>query len=78
MSTYQMTAPAQSRPGGMDVASWALVAVVVAIICAGAGWAIAREAGPTQDDLALSADLAGREGRIRGESSGYADGAKLG
>jgi hypothetical protein len=75
MATYQQAAPAPART---DVAAWALVAVIVAIICAGAGWAIARNDVPGRDDLARTSDLAARDGLMRGQATGYAQGAKLG
>jgi hypothetical protein len=76
MTTYQHTAP--PAKSGTDVAAWALVAIVVAIICAGAGWAIARNDTMGMDDLARATDLAARDGLARGEASGYGEGARLG
>lgn len=80
MTTYQYAAPAPAaaKSDGTDVAAWALVALVVALICAGAGWAIARHDVMGMDDIARSSDIAARNGVMRGEASGYADGAKLG
>ncbi|MCW2924275.1 MAG: hypothetical protein JWM98_1679 [Thermoleophilia bacterium] len=79
MSTYQVAAPAPSRSsGGVDVAAWALVALVVAVVCAGAGWAIARQDSPGTADVARTADLAGRDGLVRGQQSGYVQGADQG
>lgn len=78
MTTYQYAAPAPARSGGTDVAAWALIALVVALICAGAGWAIARNDTMGIDDLARSSDLAARDGFMRGEGTGYTEGAKLG
>ena len=78
MTTYQHAAPAPARSGGTDVAAWALVAIVVATICAGAGWAIARQDTPGSSDVARNAELAAREGLIRGEAAGFGEGAKLG
>ena len=78
MTSYQYAAPAPARSGGTDVAAWALVALVVATICAGAGWAIARQDSPSTGDIARNAELAARDGFTRGESSGYGEGARLG
>lgn len=77
MTTYTHTAPA-TKSGGTDVAAWALIALVVALICAGAGWAIARNDTMGTDDLARATDLAARDGLARGEASGYSEGARLG
>ena len=77
MSAYQMTAPAP-RSDNTDAAAWALVAVVVALVCAGAGWAIARQDAPSQADVATEVELAGRESAQRGQRFGYQDGARLG
>ncbi|MCW2920296.1 MAG: hypothetical protein JWL76_170 [Thermoleophilia bacterium] len=78
MTTYQYAAPAPARSGGTDVAAWALVALVVATICAAAGWAIARQDTPGRDDVARNAELAAQDGFVRGETSGYGEGARLG
>ncbi len=78
MTTYQYAAPAPARSGGTDVAAWALVALVVAVVCAGAGWAIARQDNPGRDDVARNAELAARDGFTRGETAGYGEGARLG
>lgn len=80
MTTYQYAAPAptSARSGGTDVAAWALVALVVALVCAGAGWAVARQDTPGMDDVARASDLATRTGLMRGESAGYSEGARLG
>jgi hypothetical protein len=78
MTTYQYAAPAPAKTGGTDVAAWALVALVVALICAGAGWAIARNDVMGMDDLSRATDLAARDGLARGESAGYGEGARLG
>ena len=79
MSTYQQhAAPAPVRSGGTDVAAWALVAIVVALICGGAGWAIARQDTPGSADVARNAELAAREGLMRGEAAGFGEGARLG
>lgn len=78
MTTYQYAAPAPAKSGGTDVAAWALIALVVALVCAGAGWAIARQDVQGMDDIARSSDLAARDGFMRGESAGYPEGAKLG
>jgi hypothetical protein len=78
MTTYQHAAPAPARSGGTDVAAWAIVALVVAVICAGAGWAIARQDNPGEGDLQHSAQLASRDGFVRGEREGYGEGARLG
>jgi hypothetical protein len=75
MATYQQTAP---RSGNTDVAAWALVAVIVALICATAGWAIARQGTPGRGDLVREADLAARTGLQNGSAAGYRQGAAAG
>ncbi len=78
MTTYQHAAPAPARSGGTDVAAWALVAIIVAAVCAFAGWAIARQDVLGHDDIARNAALAGQEGFVRGEATGYSQGARQG
>lgn len=78
MTTYQYAAPAPARSGGTDVAAWALIAIVVALICAGAGWVIARQDTPSVDEVAQHSELAARDGAMRGEAAGYSQGARLG
>lgn len=77
MATYQPYAQQTPRRSA-DLAAWALVAIVVAILCAAAGWAIARQTVLGDDDVARVSELAARNGVVNGERSGYADGAKLG
>ncbi|MCW2949087.1 MAG: hypothetical protein JWN41_100 [Thermoleophilia bacterium] len=76
-TTYAQQTP-QQQSGSTDVAAWALVAVVVAAVCAGAGWAIARNASPSHTDVAQTADLAAREAAARGATAGYRSGAASG
>lgn len=76
MTPYQHTAPARS--GGTDVAAWALVALIVALVCAAAGWAVASNAVPGTEDVARSSELAALDGLARGEAAGYSQGARLG
>lgn len=78
MTTYQQIAPAPGRAGNTDVAAWALVALVVAAVCAAAGWALARQDVPGMGDVARSGELAARGGLMRGEAAGYSEGARLG
>lgn len=80
MSTYAQTAPARraGSGGGTDVAAWALVAVIVAIVCAIAGWAIARQSNPGADDLRRSSYLAAQGGSLQGQQDGYRAGAVAG
>lgn len=79
MHAYQQTpAPATAARSGTDVAAWALVALIVAIVCAGAGWAVARQDAPSSEDVAREAELAARESATRGMRSGYSQGADLG
>jgi hypothetical protein len=78
MTTYQHAAPAPGRSGGIDVAAWALVALVVAVVCAGAGWALASRDVASPDDVARNTDLASREGLMRGAALGYRQGADQG
>jgi len=80
MTTYTYSQPQQApaQQSGPDVAAWALVALVVALICAAAGWAIARNDAPSRNDVARSAELAAREASVAGESIGYRNGAATG
>lgn len=78
MTTYQHAAPAPAKSGGTDLAAWALIAIVVALVCAGAGWALARQDVPGVDEVARTSELAARDGLMRGESIGYSEGARLG
>lgn len=79
MYAYQQYAPTQqTRRSGIDAASWALIALVVALICAGAGWAIASKRVMSQGELQDQSILASREGAARGMQDGYRDGAKVG
>lgn len=80
MYAYQQPAPAAvgSRTGGLDVTAWALVALVVAVVCGAAGWAIASQDVLGRDDLANETQLAAREGAARGMTDGYSQGAKSG
>lgn len=77
MVSYQ-TAHAPARSGGIDVAAWALVALIVALVCAAAGWAIARQSTPSTGDVARNGNLSARTGQLRGEAVGFSQGAKLG
>ncbi|MCW2961525.1 MAG: hypothetical protein JWM25_1612 [Thermoleophilia bacterium] len=77
MATYAQSAPS-NRSGGTDVAAWALIALVVAMICAAAGWAIARQDNPGRDDLQRNAMLASQEGSLQGQADGYKVGAVAG
>jgi hypothetical protein len=79
MTSYQYAAaPAPAKSGNTDVAAWALVAVIVALICAGAGWAIARQDTPGRGELTREADLAARTGLQNGSAAGYRQGAAAG
>ncbi|MCW2956623.1 MAG: hypothetical protein JWO69_1492 [Thermoleophilia bacterium] len=75
-ATYAQPAPA--KQGGTDVAAWALVAVIVALVCAVAGWAIARQDAPGRDDLQRNSWLAAQNGQAQGEQEGYRVGARAG
>jgi hypothetical protein len=58
--------------------TWALVALIVVLLAAGAGWAIASSTETTWGDLDSTARLAEREGAVEGRQGGFARGAKLG
>lgn len=77
MSTYH-AAPAPARSGGTDLAAWALVALVVAAVCAAAGWAIASRGVLGEDDMLRGSALAAQDGLLRGEAVGYRQGANQG
>lgn len=76
MNTHQFAAPAAK--GGTDVAAWALVALVVAAVCAFAGWAIAGRDVLDGDDLARNTVLAAQDGLVRGEAEGFRQGSRAG
>lgn len=80
MTTYTYSQPQQApaQQSGPDVAAWALVALVVALICAAAGWAIARNDAPSRNEVARTAELAAREASVQGEQIGYRNGAATG
>jgi hypothetical protein len=82
MYAYPQTAPAVQQPGrsnnGIDVASWALVALIVAILCAVVGWFIASHGVLGRGDVQTQAQLAAREGAARGVQDGYGQGAAQG
>ncbi|MBC7460998.1 MAG: hypothetical protein H7287_06515 [Thermoleophilia bacterium] len=81
MTTYTYSQPQQApaqQSGGTDVAAWALVALVVALICAAAGWAIARNDNPSRSEVGRTSELAAREAATRGETIGYRNGAASG
>lgn len=77
MSTYH-AAPASARPGGIDLAAWALVALIVAAVCAAAGWAIGSQGVLGHEDVTRGTALAAQEGLLRGEAVGYRQGATQG
>lgn len=77
MSTYQPVPTTPSR-SGTDVAAWALVALVVALVCASAGWAIARQDVPSSAEVTRTSALAAREASVRGMRDGYGQGAAAG
>lgn len=67
-----------ARSGGTDLAAWALVALVVAAVCAAAGWAIGSQGVLGEDDMTRGSALAAQEGLLRGEAVGYRQGATQG
>lgn len=77
MTTHQYQQSAPATRGGTDLAAWALIALVVALVCGGAGWALARSASGDMD-LERATELAARDGLMRGEASGMAQGARQG
>jgi type II secretory pathway pseudopilin PulG len=78
MTSYTYPQQAPQQKAGTDVAAWALVALVVAVICAAAGWAIARNGSPSRTDVARTSELAAREAAARGATVGYRSGAAAG
>jgi hypothetical protein len=70
--------PTSARSGDLDVAAWALVAVIVAVICGIAGWAIASNDVLGSDEVARNASLASQDGLMRGQSVGFTQGAGQG
>lgn len=79
MTTYAYSQPQPAQhSGGTDLTAWALVALVVALICGGAGWAIARNDTPSSSEVARTSELAAREAATRGETIGYRNGAATG
>ena len=78
MYAYPQTAAAPSRSNGMDVTAWALVALIVAIICAGVGWFAASQDVLGNGDVQTQAELASREAAAAGVQSGYKAGAAQG
>lgn len=78
MNASQYAPSSSAAKGGTDVAAWALVALVVAAVCATAGWAIASRDVLDRDDLARNTALAAQDGLLRGEAEGYRQGARQG
>lgn len=78
MASFQQTQFAPTRSGGIDTAAWALIALIVALACGAAGWAIASQAGTSMDDVAQNSELAARDGLMRGEAAGISEGSRLG
>lgn len=74
MNSYAAPAP-RSKP---DPASWALIALIVVIVCAFAGWMIASSSVLGRSDLAQNATLASQDGLARGHAVGYRQGARHG
>lgn len=77
----QAPAPVVVQSGGGDNGSKAgivLVAVVLAIIGAAAGFAIAKAQAPSWNELRRFEALAGREGEVRGRDAGWNQGRKQG
>jgi len=77
MPMYQQTAPSQSRSGA-DTSVWALIAVIVVLVCGVAGWAIARQDVPGTNEVNRTAALAVRNGELAGTREGIAQGARVG
>jgi hypothetical protein len=77
----QAPAPVVIQSGGGDSGSKAgiaLVAILVAVIAAAAGFAIAKGTGITKDEFVRYQALAGREGEVRGRDAGWNQGRKQG
>jgi hypothetical protein len=73
MATYQQQSMTPAK-GGTDIAAWGIIAIIVAVICAAAGWAFARQQAPSRNDLVRAEILSSRSGAVNGERSGYNDG----
>lgn len=69
---------AQPQRSSTDTTTWALVAVVVAVIFAAGGWAIARIGQPSQNDLEFVQGVAYQHARARGRENGYRKGVRQG
>lgn len=78
MYAYQQAAPAPQNKNGVDVAAWALVALIVALLCGAVGWFVASNDVLGRGDMQEQAELAAREGAARGVRAGYSQGAKQG
>lgn len=73
MNTY-----APQNESKQDLTVWALVALIVVMVCALAGWMIASSGVMDRDDLARSASYASQDGQARGHVVGYRQGAAQG
>lgn len=77
--TLMVPGAGTARPAaGSDAATWLLIAIVVAMIAAGAGWLVARQSSPSWNDLEAYSALAQRDGMLAGQQRGYASGARIG
>jgi hypothetical protein len=63
---------------GASKAGIALLAIVLAVVGAAAGFAIGKANGPSWNELRRFEALAGREGEIRGRDAGWNQGRKQG
>ncbi|MCW2927395.1 MAG: hypothetical protein JWM86_1363 [Thermoleophilia bacterium] len=63
---------------GGSKAGIALIAIVLAIVGAAAGFAIGKGSGPSWNELRRFEALSGREGEIRGRDAGWNQGRKQG
>jgi hypothetical protein len=77
MAAYSHSVAPAPR-AGTDVATWALVALVVALIAGAGGWAIGHVATPTRSEAQIASQTAYQTAHQRGLELGRKTGARYG
>ncbi len=72
---YTQTAAAQRST---DPAVWVLIAVIVAMVAGGLGWAVASQSRTSWSDVEQASALARERGQLRGQDRGFAEGTRAG
>lgn len=78
VQTGTTVAPHAGASRGVDPAVWGLVALIVALVAGGLGWAVAHSQHASWSDATQASALARQEGQLRGQERGYSEGAAVG